>query len=381
MRFPEFTEEWETKKLGEIGNVKMCRRIFNDETEPMGDIPFFKIGSFGKEADAFISKELYLDYRKRFSFPKKGDILISAAGTIGRTVVYDGNDAYFQDSNIVWIDNDNKNITNEFLYYILQIVKYNTEGGTIQRLYNNVLKSTKFSSPSIQEQEKISTFLSLVDKRIQTQNKIIEQLKTLIKGLSEKLFSQKIRFKDFMREWELKSLGEIGEIITGKTPSTKDLDLWNGDIQFVTPTDITDNKYQHSTERTIKKADNLKILPQKSIMFTCIASIGKMSLSLNPCVTNQQINSVIPHSCFDIEFLFYAIKNISDYIKSTQSSSTLPIINKTEFSKFKILIPSIDEQTKISIFLSSIDAKIETEKSILDKYHCQKQYLLQNLFI
>ena len=101
-----------------------------------------------------------------------------------------------------------------------------------------------------------------------------------------------------MREWELKSLGEIGEIITGKTPSTKDLDLWNGDIQFVTPTDITENKYQHSTERTIKKADNLKILPQKSIMFTCIASIGKMSLSLNPCVTNQQINSVIPHSCF-----------------------------------------------------------------------------------
>lgn len=184
-----------------------------------------------------------------------------------------------------------------------------------------------------------------------------------------------------MREWELKSLGEIGEIITGKTPSTKDLDLWNGDIQFVTPTDIAENKYQHSTERTIKKAGNLKILPQKSIMFTCIASIGKMSLSLKPCVTNQQINSVIPHSCFDSEFLFYAIKNISDYIKSTQSSSTLPIINKTEFSKFKILIPSIDEQTRISIFLSSIDEKIETEKSILDKYHCQKQYLLQNLFI
>ncbi|MGV4412823.1 restriction endonuclease subunit S [Chryseobacterium sp. T1] len=381
LRFPGFEGEWEERKLGEIGDVKMCKRIFNDETTTVGEIPFFKIGSFGKEADAFISQDLYTDYKTRFSFPKKGDILISAAGTIGRTVVYDGNDAYFQDSNIVWIANDNTLITNNFLYYILQIVKYNTEGGTIQRLYNNVLKSTKFNTPSISEQTKISSFLSLIDKRIATQNKIIEQLKTLIKGLSEKLFSQKIRFKGFMREWELKSLGEIGEIITGKTPSTKDLDLWNGDIQFVTPTDITDNKYQHSTERTIKKADNLKILPQKSIMFTCIASIGKMSLSLNPCVTNQQINSVIPHSCFDSEFLFYAIKNISDYIKSTQSSSTLPIINKTEFSKFKILIPSIDEQTRISIFLSSIDEKIETEKSILDKYHCQKQYLLQNLFI
>ena len=148
LRFPEFSGEWEVKKLGDIGDVKMCRRIFNEETSPVGEIPFFKIGSFGKEADAFISKELYLNYKNKFSFPKKGDILISAAGTIGRTVVFNGEDAYYQDSNIVWIDNNDTKITNTFLFYILQIVKFNTEGGTIQRLYNNILKSTKFKKPS-----------------------------------------------------------------------------------------------------------------------------------------------------------------------------------------------------------------------------------------
>lgn len=180
--------EWKNMTLGDIGEVKMCRRIFNDETSTTGEIPFFKIGSFGKEADAFISKKLYIDYRKKFSFPKKGDILISAAGTIGRTVVYKGEEAYYQDSNIVWIDNNETKVNNEFLYYILQIVKYNTEGGTIQRLYNNILKSTKFSCPSLPEQTKIADFLSGIDQKIQTEKAILTQLEKQKKYLLQQMF-------------------------------------------------------------------------------------------------------------------------------------------------------------------------------------------------
>ena len=71
LRFPEFQGKWDERTLGEIGDVKMCRRIFNEETSPIGEIPFYKIGSFGKDADAYISKELYLDYKERFPFPKK----------------------------------------------------------------------------------------------------------------------------------------------------------------------------------------------------------------------------------------------------------------------------------------------------------------------
>lgn len=106
----------------------------------------------------------------------------------------------------------------------------------------------------------------------------------------QKIFSQELRFKDEngceYYNWKTMMLWEIGEIITGKTPSTKDLNLWDGDIQFVTPTDIHENKYQYFTERTIKNNEKLEILPHKSIMFTCIASIGKMSLSLKSSVTN-----------------------------------------------------------------------------------------------
>lgn len=157
--------------------------------------------------------------------------------------------------------------------------------------------------------------------------------------------------------------------------------MWNGDIQFVTPTDITESKYQYSTGRTIKRTNKLRILPPKSIMYTCIASIGKMSISMKSCVTNQQINSIIPKPEFNNEFVFYALSNISEFIKSTQSSSTMPIINKTEFSKFKISTPSLQEQTKISHFLSSIDIKIDIENNFINKLEKQKQYLLVNLFI
>ena len=139
--------DWEVKTLGDVGEVKMCRRVFNQETKLEGVIPFYKIGTFGKEADAYISQELYDNYRQRFSFPKTGDVLISAAGTIGRTMVYDGEPAYYQDSNIVWIDNKEGLVLNKYLYYVLQVAKYNTEGGTIQRLYNSILKNTKFICP------------------------------------------------------------------------------------------------------------------------------------------------------------------------------------------------------------------------------------------
>jgi len=186
-------EGWEEKKLGDVGEVKMCRRVFNHETETEGTIPFYKIGTFGKEANAFIAKELYDNYRRRFSFPKKGDILISAAGTIGRTLIYDGKPAYFQDSNIVWIDNNEGLISNNFLYYVLKIVKYNTEGGTIQRLYNSILRSAEFSCPSKTEQTHITTILFDMDKEIQELEIKLNKYQQLKQGLMQNLLTGKIR--------------------------------------------------------------------------------------------------------------------------------------------------------------------------------------------
>lgn len=149
--------------LNEVGKVSMCKRIFKNETLASGDIPFYKIGTFGKEPNAFISQDIYDEYRKKFSFPKKGDVLLSASGTIGRRVIYNGEPAYFQDSNIIWIDNDEKKVLNKFLYYLYATVEWKTEGGTIQRLYNDNLKKIKIPVPPIAEQERIVKILDKFD--------------------------------------------------------------------------------------------------------------------------------------------------------------------------------------------------------------------------
>ena len=155
-------EEWEVKALGEIGSVRMCKRVLKHQTQEYGDVPFYKIGTFGTSADAFISQGLFDEFRRKYSFPKKGDILISAAGTIGRTVVYDGVPAYFQDSNIVWIDNDESIASNTYLWHYYQITKWSiSHGGTIARLYNDNLKNKiHVAVPSHEEQRAIATALA-----------------------------------------------------------------------------------------------------------------------------------------------------------------------------------------------------------------------------
>lgn len=149
--------------LGDLGKVAMCKRVFKSDTSPVGDIPFYKIGTFGGTADAFISRELYDSYTTRYSHPKKGDVLISAAGTIGRAIPYDGEPAYFQDSNIVWLDNDESLVTNAFLRHWYQIVEWATDGGTIQRLYNDNIRRAKIAVPPLEEQERIVDILDQFD--------------------------------------------------------------------------------------------------------------------------------------------------------------------------------------------------------------------------
>ena len=161
-------------ELGDVGPVRMCKRILKNQTESSGDIPFYKIGTFGKKPDAYISNELFQEYKQKYSYPKKGDILISASGTIGRTVIFDGENSYFQDSNIVWIDNDETLVLNKYLYHFYKIAKWGiAEGGTIQRLYNDNLKKVKISIPPLKEQQRI---VSILDKFETLTNSITEGL-------------------------------------------------------------------------------------------------------------------------------------------------------------------------------------------------------------
>ena len=162
----KLADDWEQRKLGDIGRVAMNRRIFKEQTSAEGSVPFYKIGTFGGEPDAFISDELYQEYKERFPYPKVGDILLSASGSIGKMVEYKGEKAYFQDSNIVWLDHDAR-VLNVFLKCFYSVVKWaGLEGSTIKRLYNKNILETQIALPSSAEQCLIGDFFEHIDNLI-----------------------------------------------------------------------------------------------------------------------------------------------------------------------------------------------------------------------
>ena len=159
-----FSDDVPMVPLGEIGSVCMCKRILKSQTNNLGGVPFYKIGTFGGKANAYIDEATYREYKTKYNFPKKGDVLISAAGTIGRTVVYDGEPAYFQDSNIVWLANDETRVLNEFLVYCYAMKPWNVStGGTIARLYNDNILKAKIPVPSLERQRVIVDTLRALD--------------------------------------------------------------------------------------------------------------------------------------------------------------------------------------------------------------------------
>lgn len=194
IRLKGFSEPWVKRKLGDIGSLAMCKRIFQEETSEKGDVPFYKIGTFGQQADAYITKGKYEQFKQMYRFPQKGDVLISAAGTIGRTVIYNGEPAYFQDSNIVWLAHNGKYITNNFLFYIYQRTDWNTEDTTIARLYNNNFNNTCIHFPSsITEQQAIANILSKMDNEITALETKKAKYEAIKQGMMQQLLTGKIR--------------------------------------------------------------------------------------------------------------------------------------------------------------------------------------------
>ena len=192
LRFPEFQNagEWVQKTIGDVSEVLMCKRIFAEETNPSEGVPFYKIGTLGGIPDAFISREKFKDYKSRYNYPRTGEILITCSGTIGKCLPFDGNNAYFQDSNIVWLDNPTGEVSNEFLLMLLSNVNWGRlNATTITRIYGTDLRGLVIKYPEdALEQQRIASCLSTLDDLITAAVHQLETLKTHKKGLMQQLF-------------------------------------------------------------------------------------------------------------------------------------------------------------------------------------------------
>ena len=169
--------------------------------------------------------------------------------------------------------------------------------------------------------------------------------------------------------WKEVSLSEVGKIITGKTPSTKVKKNFGLDYPFITPKDVQATKHIFQTERYLSQigANTVKncILPPNTVCVSCIGNIGYAGITIKNSVSNQQINSIIPSNEYDVNFLFYYIKHLYPYFKNLEhQSTTLSILNKTQFSNIKIIAPPLIEQKAIAKILSCLDDKIEINNHI-----------------
>ena len=381
LRFPEFEGEWEKCKLGDLCNVLMCKRILASQTNTEEGVPFYKIGTIGNAPDAYISKELFDDYKTKYNYPHKGEVMITCAGTVGKCVIYDGKDAYYQDSNIVWIDNPSQCISNSFLYHLLAKVDWRKlNSTTIIRIYNDDLRNLKLNYPQIEEQQKISRLLSLLDERIATQNKIIEDLKKLKSAIIDyAINSLDSGFVKFGSLYEM-----AGE---GGTPTTSNASFYdNGKIPFIKIDDLkkkylTENK-DFITELGLQKS-SAWLVPTHSILFSNGATIGEITITTYPVCTKQGILGIVPKENIDVEFLYYFMS--SSYFKKAVSRIVTEGTMKTAYLKDinNILcpIPTKEKQQEIAKIPSALNSKIDFEQSILKLFCSQKQYLLRQMFI
>ncbi|MGT0106104.1 restriction endonuclease subunit S [Helicobacter pylori] len=358
---------WQKVRLGDIGKPCMCKRVMKHQTTRYGEIPFYKIGTFGNTADAFISKELFLEYKTKYSFPKKGDILISASGTIGRAVIYDGKPAYFQDSNIVWIDNDETLVKNDFLFYAYSNVKWNTEYTTILRLYNDNFRNTLILLPPLNEQSAIANILSDLDRYLCALDALILKKEGVKKALSFELLSQRKRLKGFNQAWQRVRLGDI--------------------LSYEQPT-----KYLVATTQYLQKG------------FTPILTAGKTFI-LGYTNDKHGIYTNIPVIIFDdfttdskmVNFPFKvkssAIKILS--LRDNNQADLKYIYEKLtllkhqvtdhkrywidEFSNFEIPLPPLNEQIAIANILSDLDNEIASLKNKKRQFENIKKALNHDL--
>ena len=357
LRFPEFRGEWEKIRLGDNCNILMCKRIMAVQTNTDSGVPFYKIGTIGEKADAYISKELFDEYKKKYSFPRKGEVMITCAGTVGKCIIYNGEDSYYQDSNIVWIDNPDEIITNEFLYHLLRKVNWSKlNSTTIVRIYNDDLRNLKFDIPQHQEQKKITRLLSLIDKRIATQNKIIEKLESLIKGIAHRVAGMgkpNVCLKECL-ECTSSTLQESEVSDLGPYPVYGA----NGIVGFL-------DSYNTPDEAIYIVKDG--------------SGVGSVAYVKGKCSATGTLNILTAKQDYSLQFLYYMLKvfNFEPY----KTGMAIPHIYFKDYSKAKIFCSSYSKQLRYAKMLEAIDAKLLIEQKVFISLNSQKQYLLRLMFI
>ena len=375
-------EDWEVKPLGDISCVTMGQ-------SPLGT-------TYNKNGKGVPLINGPTEFTDRYPIkcqwtwqPTKlcdiGDILLCVRGSsTGRINI--SNDTYCIGRGIAAIrakEASDTNYLNSQVHSGIERLLALTTGSTFPNIDGKSLRSIPIPiPPTLAEQTAIAEVLSDTDALIQRLDQLIAKKRNIKQGAMQELLTGKKRLPGFAGEWEKKKVSEVGEIITGSTPPTSNKTYWNGDIPWITPTDISAIRDIWCSERQITQygLKVLRQLPANTLLVTCIASIGKNSILRKTGACNQQINAVIPDDKHNVDYLYYLIENNKFHLLSRAGITATNIVSKREFMEIVFVFPpTLAEQTAIAAVLSDMDAEIAALEQKRDKYKAIKRGMMQEL--
>lgn len=372
----KYPDDWKSYKLGDLGDVRMCKRIFASQTAKSGEIPFYKIGTFGGKADAYIPRALYEEYKNRFSFPKAGDTLLSAAGTIGRTVVYDGKDAYFQDSNIVWLEVSEENVYKPFLKYFFESYPWvNLEGTTISRLYNGLIRSTPIALPDISEQRSIAEALTSMDTHIANLTELIEKKKAIRDGALEALVSGRTQLEGQTISWVDTELGELATYRKGNGSGTKD--------HYISTENINQGFSDIQRYSTKDAVEGCVFYENDTLIANIRPYLRKVWYAEFSGICSLDVLALQPKSAIDTKYLYYLVANdrfINYVMNGGVKGIKMPRGDKKFMLKYSVRIPSEKAvQTELAQMITSMDNEVASLEEERDKIQQIKAGMIDDL--
>ena len=371
IRFKGFTDAWEQRKLGDVVEIGSGMDYKNLGE---GDIPVYGTGGYMLSVDKALSED-------------KDAIGIGRKGTIDKPYILRA-PFWTVDTLFYCIPKDNYDL--DFTNCLFQNVEWRKkdESTGVPSLSKAIINKVDIVAPSWEEQKKIGSCFSNLDHLITLHQRKCDSLKQVKKYMLQKMFPKQgekvpeIRFAGFTGDWEQRKLGELGEILTGSTPSTANEEYYSEDgIPWVTPTDIQSNLISDTPKKLSEEGIKVgRVVPANTILCTCIASIGKNALLTVRGSFNQQINSLTPNSDNDAYFLLTESELWSKHMKKMAASGTMQIVNKTEFSEIRSIVPKYDEQKKIGAYFRKLDNLITLHQRKSDSLKEIKKFMLQNMF-
>ncbi|MGF7229925.1 restriction endonuclease subunit S [Arachidicoccus sp.] len=415
MRFTEFTEEWETKKLGEVMEFKVTnffsRENLNYEIGTVknihyGDIhtKFQTLFDITNEIVPFINDEINVVRISDENYCREGDVIFADASEdlndVGKSIeIINVNGEKLLSGLHTLLGRPKSSIFhlgfNGYLFKSNSVrtqIQKESQGSKVLSINTRRISKIELSFPSVNEQEKITPLLSLLDERIQTQNKIIKELNVLKATVTKRVFSCQLRFKDengnSFPEWEEKKLGEIAHIKSGLSKDQNCNSYGYKVTRIETISDGTINLNKIGYIDFDGNIDDYKIKKGDILLsnINSVSHIGKTAIAYFDLELYHGMNLLCIKSKYGLNplFLYYYLNTVKirNYFKSICNQAVSQAsINQTELGKTMVVFPLLKEQTKIAEFLSSIDSKIDIEIQLLQKLEGQKRFLLQQMFV